>query len=179
MGLFAEDKDRLEKWKLQQNAASEYWGVFTLRSKQAFTLANEEAKQVNQSFIGTEHLLLGLIGLGSGVAVNILKNLGLKLETIRAEVNKQTGFVSAKNMLNYLPMTPQVMRVLDTAKKEAQALGHTYVGTEHLLLGLLAENDGAAWRIFKMANTDFEKTRRDIFEEITPIYPPGGSEPKK
>ena len=156
-----------------------YWVLLTPRAQRAFVLAHEEAKQMNQKFIGTEHLLLGLIGLGNGVAVNILKHLGLNLENIRAEVKKQIGVGSKEDALDYIPMTPQLMDVLETAKKEAKALGHTYVGTEHLLLGLLAEEAGVTWRIFKMANFDAEKIRQEILMEITPIFPPSGGKPEQ
>ena len=133
---------------------------------------------MNQNFIGTEHLLLGLIGLGNGVAVNVLKNLGLNLENVRAEVKRQADVNSEQTVLDYIPVTTRVMEVLEVAKKEAKALGHTYVGTEHLLLGLLSEKDGVAWRIFKMANIDPEKMRQEILTEITPIFLPGNNEKK-
>lgn len=117
---------------------------------------------------------MGLLGLGNGVADNVLKNLGMNLENVRAEVKRQMGIKPDSGESNYLPLTPRARRVLDTAKSEAKALGHTYVGTEDCLLGLLAEKDGMAWRIFKMANIDPEKMRQEILSEITPIISPPG-----
>ena len=169
MGLFEKARDGLKQLQSQQQAAAEYWSDFTPRMQQVFVLAKEEAKQMHHGFIDAEHLLLGLMELGNGVAVNVIKNLGLNLETIRAEVVRQVGVVSEKSAPESLLPSPRAMRVLDRAKKEAKTLGHTYTGTEHLLWGLLAESDGVVWRIFKMANLDFERTRKEILSEITPI----------
>lgn len=169
VGLFEKARDDLEELKSQQEAAVEFWSVFTPRARQVFALARDEAMQMNQSFIGAEHLLLGLIGLGNGVAVNVLKNLGLDLETVRAEVVRQAGVAAGTGAPHSLPPTPQMMRALNAAKREAKALDHAYVGTEHILLGLLAEPEGVVSRIFKTANVDCDKTRQEILTEITPV----------
>ena len=153
--------------------------MFTPRALQVFGLARKEADRLKHNYIGTEHLLLGLIKLGQSVAVNLLQNLGLNLEAVRLEVEKQSGIGANENLPVFIPYTPRVMKVLGMAKKEAKALGHTYVGTEHLLLGLLQENEGLAARVFKKFNVDLEMTRRKILEEITPIFPTGDNEPKK
>src|SRR5438445_463283 len=112
---------------------------FTPRAQQVLALARKEADRFNHNFVGTEHLLLGLIKLGQGVAVNVLQKLGLDLETVRMEVEKQVGTGPDQKMIGNIPYTPRVKKVLALAAKEAKALNHTYVGTEHILLGLLRE----------------------------------------
>ena len=122
---------------------------FTPRAQQVLALARKEADRFNHSFIGTEHLLLGLIRLGQGVAVNVLQKMGIELETVRMEVEKQVGTGPDQKMMGNIPYTPRVKKVLALAAKEAKALNHTYVGTEHILLGLLREGDGVAARVLK------------------------------
>jgi len=104
---------------------------FTPRAQQVLALAIKEAERFNHNYVGTEHLLLGLIKLGDGVAVNVLQKLGLDLETFRMEVEKHVGPHPETNMFGNMPYTPRVKKVLALAGKEAQALHHTYVGTEH------------------------------------------------
>ena len=119
---------------------------FTPRSQQALAFARKEADRLRHNFVGTEHLLLGLIRLGQGVAVNVLAKLGLDLENVRLEVEKQVGPGPDQKMIGNIPYTPRVRKVLVLAAKEARALNHTYVGTEHILLGLLLEGDGSRAR---------------------------------
>src|SRR5712691_5007384 len=119
---------------------------FTPRAQQVLALAHKEADRFHHNFVGTEHLLLGLIRLGQGVAVTVLQKLGLDLENVRAEVEKQVGAGPDQQIIGNIPYTPRVKKVLALAAKEAKALNHTYVGTEHILLGLLREGDGVAAR---------------------------------
>src|SRR5881398_3378927 len=119
---------------------------FTPRAQQALALARREADRFHHNFVGTEHLLLGLIGLGQGVAVTVLGRLGLNLETLRIEVEKQVGTGPDQKMVGNIPYTPRVRKVLALSGKEAKALNHSYVGTEHILLGLLREGEGVAAR---------------------------------
>src|SRR2546422_104378 len=110
----------------------------TPRAQQVLALARTEADRFNHNFVGTEHLLLGLIRLGQGTALNVLGKMGLDLETVRREVEKQVGTgPDQKAKPGIPPYTPRVKKVLVLAAKEAKALNHTYVGTEHILLGLL------------------------------------------
>src|ERR1041384_7790490 len=136
---------------------------FTPRAQQVLALARKEADRFNHKFVGTEHLLLalllGLIKLGQGVAVNVLQKMGLDLETVRMEVEKQVGTGPDQKMIGNIPYTPRVKKVLALAAKEAKALNHTYVGTEHILLGLLREGDGVAARVLKNLDVDIEQTR--------------------
>ena len=122
---------------------------FTPRAQQVLALARKEADRFNHNFLGTEHLLLGLIKLGQGVAVNVIQKMGLDLETVRMEVEKQVGTGPDQKMIGNIPYTPRVKKVLALASKEAKALNHTYVGTEHILLGLLREGDGVAAKVLQ------------------------------
>jgi hypothetical protein len=154
----------------------------TPRARQLLALAREEANRFNHNFVGTEHLLLGLIRLGQGVAVNVIQRMGLDLETVRLEVEKQVGTGPEPKMLGSIPYTPRVKKVLVLAWKEAKALNHTYVGTEHILLGLLREGDGVAALVFKNLDGNIEQTRQMILKELDPCFSaqeaesePGGS----
>ncbi len=122
--------------------------------------------------MGTEHLLLGLIKLGQGVAINVLAKMGLDLETVRMEVEKQVGSGPETKMVGNIPYTPRVKKVLALAGKEAKALGHSYVGTEHILLGLLREGDGVAAKVLKNLDVDIERTRNEILRELNPNFTP-------
>src|SRR6186997_3097734 len=143
---------------------------FTPRAQQVLALARKEADRFNHNFVGTEHLLLGLIKLGQGVAVDVLQKMGLDLETVRMEVEKQVGTGPDQKMIGNIPYTPRVKKVLALAAKEARALNHTYVGTEHILLGLLREGDGVAARVLKNLDVDIEQTRQEILKELDPNF---------
>jgi ATP-dependent Clp protease ATP-binding subunit ClpC len=143
---------------------------FTPRAQQVLALARKEADRFNHNFVGTEHLLLGLIKLGQGVAVNVLQKMGLDLETVRMEVEKQVGTGPDQKLMGNIPYTPRVKKVLALASKEAKALNHTYVGTEHILLGLLREGDGVAARVLKNLDVDIEQTRQEILKELDPNF---------
>ena len=143
---------------------------FTPRAQQVLALARKEADRFNHNFLGTEHLLLGLIKLGQGVAVNVLQKMGLDLETVRMEVEKQVGTGPDQKMIGNIPYTPRVKKVLALASKEAKALNHTYVGTEHILLGLLREGDGVAAKVLKNLDVDIEQARQEILRELDPNF---------
>ena len=143
---------------------------FTPRAQQVLALARKEADRFNHSFVGTEHLLLGLINLGQGVAVNVLQKMGLDLETVRLEVEKQVGTGPDQKLAGNIPYTPRVKKVLELSKKEAKALHHTYVGTEHILLGLLREGEGVAARVLKTLDIDIDLCRQEILHELDPNF---------
>jgi ATP-dependent Clp protease ATP-binding subunit ClpC len=143
---------------------------FTPRAQQVLALARKEADRFNHNFLGTEHLLLGLIKLGQGVAVNVLQKMGLDLETVRMEVEKRVGTGPDQKMIGNIPYTPRVKKVLDLAKREAKNLNHTYIGTEHILLGLLREGDGVAAQILRSLDVDIEQTRQEILKELDPNF---------
>ncbi len=147
---------------------------FTPRAQQVLALARKEADRFHHNYVGTEHLLLGLIKLGQGVAVSVLQKMGLELETVRAEVEKQVGVgQDTKAPAGSIPYTPRVKKVLALAGKEAKTLNHSYVGTEHLLLGLLREGEGVAARVLKTLDIDIERTRNEILKELDPQFSAG------
>ena len=143
---------------------------FTPRAQQVLSLGRKEAERLNHNFLGTEHVLLGLIKLGQGVAVNVLGRLGLDLETVRAEVEKLVGTGPDQPTVGNIPYTPRVKKVIALAQQEAKQLNHTYVGTEHLLLGLLREGDGVAAKVMQTLGVDLERTRREILRELDPNF---------
>lgn len=144
--------------------SDEVMSNFTPRAQQVLGLARQEAGRFNHNFVGTEHVLLGLIQLGQGVAVTVLGKLGLDLESVRLEVEKQVGTGPDQKVFGNIPYTPRVKKVLALAAKEAKTLNHTYVGTEHVLLGLLREGDGVAARVLSHFGVDVEKTRLEILK---------------
>ena len=145
---------------------------FTPRAQQVLALARKEADRFNHNYVGTEHILLGLIKLGQGVAVSVLQNMGLDLETVRIEVEKQVGSGPESKISGNIPYTPRVKKVLSLSNKEAQQLDHSYVGTEHLLLGLLREGEGVAARVLTSLEVDINQTRQEILAEIDPNFSP-------
>ncbi len=147
---------------------------FTPRAQQVLALARKEADRFNHNYVGTEHLLLGLIKLGQGVAVNVLTKLGVDLDSVRLQVEQQTSGGPDTKMVGNIPYTPRVKKVLALASKEAKALNHSYVGTEHLLLGLLREGEGVAAQVLRQLDVNLEKARNEILKELDPNL--GGSE---
>src|SRR3974390_648487 len=110
---------------------------FTPRAQQVLALSRQEATRLNHNFVGTEHLLLGLVAFGQGTAVRVLNSMGIGLDTVRTEVERQVGAGPDQKVVGNVPYTPRVKKVLALAARQARALNHTYIGTEHLLLGLL------------------------------------------
>ncbi|MAT47498.1 MAG: NDP-hexose 4-ketoreductase, partial [Verrucomicrobiaceae bacterium] len=149
---------------------------FTPRAQQVLALARKEADRFNHNYVGTEHLLLGLIKLGQGVAVSVLERMGLDLESVRMEVEKQVGTGPDQKVSGNIPYTPRVKKVLALANKEAKALNHSYVGTEHILLGLLREGEGVAARVLQTLDVDIQRTRHEILAEIDPNFSPEESD---
>ncbi len=145
---------------------------FTPRAQQVLALARKEADRFSHNYVGTEHILLGLIKLGQGVAVNVLERMGLDLDRVRMEVEKEVGTGTAGQSGGNIPYTPRVKKVLALADKEAKALNHSYVGTEHILLGLLREGDGVAARVLQQLEVDIQTARNEILAEIDPNYTP-------
>lgn len=145
---------------------------FTPRAQQVLQLARKEADRFNHGYVGTEHILLGLIALGQGVAVNVLQKMGVNLESVRLEVEKAVGVGPETKTVGNVPFTPRVKKVLALAGSEARALNHAYVGTEHILLGLLREGEGVAARVLKNLSVDLDKTRIEVMKELDPNYDP-------
>lgn len=153
---------------------------FTNRARQVIILARKEADRFNHNYIGTEHILLGLIKLGEGVAVNVLRRMGLDFETVRLEVEKAVGTGPETKMIGEIPLTSRAKKVIEYAVEEAKQLHHSYIGTEHLLLGLLREGEGVAARILKNLDINLDEVRAEILKELeSGIMPPGEGEEAK
>ncbi len=135
---------------------------FTDRARKVMQLANQEAQRFNHEYIGTEHILLGLIKEGSGVAANVLKNLEVDLRKIRLEVEKLVQSGPDMVTMGKLPQTPRAKKVIEYSMEEARNLGHNYVGTEHILLGLLREQEGVAAQVLMNLGLKLEEVREEV-----------------
>ncbi len=135
---------------------------FTERAQRVILIAQEEAKRLNHDYVGTEHLLLGLIALGEGVAAQVVANLGVDLRRVRAEIEKIVGTGDNVMLLGEIPFTPRAKKVLELAVEEAQNMGHNYVGTEHLLLGLIREEEGVAARVMENIGVRLDVVREEV-----------------
>ena len=135
---------------------------FTDRARKVMQLANQEAQRFNHEYIGTEHVLLGLIKEGSGVAANVLKNLDIDLRKIRLEVEKLVQSGPDMVTMGKLPQTPRAKKVIEYAMEEARNLNHNYVGTEHILLGLLREQEGVAAQVLMNLGLKLEDVREEV-----------------
>ncbi len=135
---------------------------FTERARKVMQLANQEAQRFNHEYIGTEHMLLGLVKEGNGVAANVLKNLGVDLRKIRLEVEKLVQSGPEMVTIGKLPQTPRAKKVIEYSMEEARNLAHSFVGTEHILLGLLREQDGVAAQVLMNLGLKLEEVREEV-----------------
>lgn len=135
---------------------------FTDRARKVMQLANQEAQRFNHEYIGTEHILLGLVKEGSGVAANVLKNLEVDLRKIRLEVEKLVQSGPEMVTVGKLPQTPRAKKVIEYSMEEARNLNHSYVGTEHILLGLLREQEGVAAQVLMNLGLKLEDVREEV-----------------
>ncbi|MBI5244547.1 MAG: ATP-dependent Clp protease ATP-binding subunit [Elusimicrobia bacterium] len=149
---------------------------FTERAQRVILIAQEEAKRLNHDYVGTEHILLGLIALGEGVAAQVLANLGVDLRRVRSEIEKIVGTGDNVMLLGEIPFTPRAKKVLEYAVEEAQHMGHSYVGTEHLLLGLIREEEGVAARVLENLGLRLDVVREEVLNLLGEgsQQPPGG-----
>ncbi len=139
---------------------------FTNRAKQVIKLAKREALKLNHNYLGTEHVLLGLLKLGQGIAVNVLKNLNIEYDTILAEIELIVGFGPEMQVYGDPALTSKVKKVFEYANEEALALNHNYVGTEHLLLALIRQQDGVAAQILENLNVNLKEVRKEVLKEL-------------
>ncbi|MFA6315937.1 MAG: ATP-dependent Clp protease ATP-binding subunit [Elusimicrobiota bacterium] len=149
---------------------------FTERAQRVILIAQEEAKRLNHDYVGTEHILLGLIALGEGVAAQVLANLGVDLRRVRAEIEKIVGTGDNVMLLGEIPFTPRAKKVLEYAVEEAQHMGHSYVGTEHLLLGLIREEEGVAARVLENLGLRLEVVREEVLNLLGEGQQPQGGQ---
>src|SRR5690554_770205 len=147
------------------------FGRFTERAQKVVVLSQEEARRLGHNVVGTEHILLGLAAKGEGVAARALQAIGISLEKVRAEVEKVIGRGEGA-MQGNIGFTPRAKRVLELAFDEARQLGHTYIGTEHILLGLIREGEGIAAQILRNLGADLESMRTQVIELLGgSVYP--------
>ncbi len=144
---------------------------FTERARKVILLAKQEAKRFNHDYIGTEHVLLGLLREGEGVAAAVLQSLGMNLNNIRLEVEKLVQIGPTTVVSGDLPFTPKAKKVMELAMEEARMLGHNYIGTEHLLLGLIREGEGVASQVFMNMGLDLEKVREEVIKLLGSTTP--------
>jgi ATP-dependent Clp protease ATP-binding subunit ClpC len=149
---------------------------FTERARKVILLAKEEAKRFNHDYMGTEHILLGLIREGEGVAAAVLQNLGLSPEAIRMEVEKLVQPGPSTLVSGDIPFTPKAKKVIELAMDEARNLGHNYIGTEHLLLGLIREGEGVAAQVLQNLGLDLDKVRNEVMNLLGSSSPGNPSE---
>lgn len=153
---------------------------FTNRAKQVIKLAKREAQRLNHNYLGTEHVLLGLLKLGQGVAVNVLRNLNIDFDTVHNEVEKLVGYGPEIQVYGEPALTGKVKKVFEYANEEAANLNHNYVGTEHLLLGLLRQTDGVAAQVLENLNVNLKEVRKEVLKELETFnlqLPPIGGPP--
>ena len=139
---------------------------FTDRARRAVVQAQEEARTLNHDFIGTEHLLLGLVGEGHGVAAKALESLGISMEAVRQRVEDIVPPGQVEVRSGHIPFTPRAKKVLELSLSEAKLLGHRYVGTEHILLGLLREGEGVAAQVLTALGADLGGTRERVVQML-------------
>ena len=144
---------------------------FTERARKVIILAKEEARRFNHDYIGTEHILLGLIREGEGVAAAVLEKLGLDLQTIRLEVEKVVQPGPTTQILGDIPFTPRAKKALELAAEEARSLGHNYIGTEHILLGIIREGESVASQVLLNLGLDLERVKNEIMSVLGAATP--------
>ncbi len=144
---------------------------FTERARKVIILAKEEARRFNHDYIGTEHILLGLVREGEGVAANVLQKMGVSLEKIRLEIEKLVQPGPTTQIIGDIPFTPRAKKALELAAEEARSLGHNYIGTEHLLLGLIREGEGMASQVLLNLGLDLNTVRNEVMELLGSTLP--------
>ena len=144
---------------------------FTERARKVILLAKQEAKRFNHDYIGTEHILLGLLREGEGVAAAVLQSLGMNLNNIRLEIDKLVQIGPTTVVTGDLPFTPKAKKVMELAMEEARSLGHNYIGTEHLLLGLIREGEGVASQVFTNMGLDIDTVREEVIKLLGSTTP--------
>lgn len=149
---------------------------FTERARKVMSLARQEAQRASHDYIGTEHILLGLVAEGSGVAAQVLRRLEVEPRRIRTEVEKIVKDGTSMATMGQLPFTPLAKKVLEFSLEEAQNLGHSYLGTEHLLLGLIRETDGIAARVLRELGVEVESVREEVLALLGADPSEGGRE---
>jgi ATP-dependent Clp protease ATP-binding subunit ClpC len=139
---------------------------FTDRARQVVVLAQEEARELGHSYIGTEHILLGLLRVSDGVAARALESLGISLDAVREEVRQTVGQGETSQLPSHIPFTPQAKKVLELSLREALQLGHNYIGTEHILLGLVRDSEGVAAQVLVNLGANLNRVRAEVMQFV-------------
>ncbi|WP_276526025.1 Clp protease N-terminal domain-containing protein, partial [Corynebacterium phoceense] len=139
---------------------------FTDRARRVIVLAQEEARMLNHNYIGTEHILLGLIHEGEGVAAKALESMGISLEDVRREVEEIIGH-GTQPTTGHIPFTPRAKKVLELSLREGLQMGHKYIGTEFLLLGLIREGEGVAAQVLIKLGADLPRVRQQVIQLLS------------
>jgi len=139
---------------------------FTDRARRVVVLAQEEARMLNHNYIGTEHILLGLIHEGEGVAAKALESMNISLDAVREQVQEIIGQGQAAPT-GHIPFTPRAKKVLELSLREALQLGHNYIGTEHILLGLIREGEGVAAQVLQKLGADLNRVRQTVIQLLS------------
>jgi ATP-dependent Clp protease ATP-binding subunit ClpC len=140
---------------------------FTDRARRVVVLAQDEARMLDHNYIGTEHILLGLIHEGDGVAAKTLESFGISLDAVRRQVEEIIGRGRGPASAGHIPFTPRAKKVLEMSLREALDLGHTYIGTEHILLGLIREGDGVAAQVLVGMGVGLDRARQQVIQVLT------------
>src|SRR6202162_112371 len=138
----------------------------TDRARRVVVLAQEEARMLNHNYIGTEHILLGLIHEGEGVAAKALESLGISLDAVRSQVEEIIGQGQA-SPTHHIPFSPRAKKVMELSLREALQLGHNYIGTEHILLGLIREGEGVAAQVLQNLGADLNRVRKTVIQLLS------------
>ena len=170
MNWFKELRKALTPPTPEERDFAERCNRLTPRACQALRFARDEAVRLGHDSVGTEHILLGLIRLGHGVATNVLAKMNCDLEAVRAYIEKQVGRSAEKKPAENITLGPFAKTVIEIACQEAKALDHKYIGTEHILLGLLRDGDGVAGDVLKGLGVNLEATRDQILRELEPYF---------
>ena len=159
--------DRRCRLRIRRRRPQAPWTTrFTDRARRVLVLAQEEARLLNHNFIGTEHILLGLIHEGEGVAAKALETLGVTLEAVREKVEETIGPAGSATT-GSPPFTPRAKKVLELSLREALQLGHNYIGTEHMLLGLVREGEGVAAQVLQNLGADLSRVRQQVIQLLS------------
>ena len=139
---------------------------FTERARRIVILSREEAERYSHEYLGTEHLLLGVLKDGGGIAISVLNKMGVDIKTLKEKVEKSLPQSSSSLNIGDIPFTSRAKKVLEVSVEEARSLGHNYIGTEHILLGLIKEKDGQASKIFNSFGIYYPETRENILNVL-------------
>jgi ATP-dependent Clp protease ATP-binding subunit ClpC len=150
---------------------------FTDRARRVVVLAQEESRMLDHNYIGTEHILLGLVHEGEGVAAQALQSLDISLERVRQEVEAIVGMGQTAQH-GHIPFTPRAKKVLELALREALQLGHNYIGTEHLLLGLIREGEGVAAQVLEKLGASLDRVRDEVIKIVSRLERSSGAHDK-